>query len=208
MTAVTRLKIIRDEDKNTAQSRKSSGRRGPRKATPRHLERVALYYLERYASSAENLRRVLMHRVKRSASVHGTDCNEGAVVVDEIIRKFQEWSYLNDRAYAEMRVDGLHRRGLSVRAIRHRLMLKGVLEDDINIALEALAAETPHPDRHAAIAYARRRCMGPWRLNDRESHRERDLAALGRQGFSFDIARWVVDADSPEMCEVSLSEEN
>ena len=206
--AVTRLKIIRDEDKNTAQGEKSSGRRKPRKATPKHLERAALYYLERYASSAEDLRRVLMHRVKRSARVHGTDCSEGAVVVDEIIRKFQEWGYLNDRAYAEMRVDGLHRRGLSVRAIHHRLALKGVLEDDINIALETLATETPQPDRHAAIAYARRRRIGPWRRNDRQSHRQRVLAALGRQGFSFDIARWGVDADAPEICEGSLSEEN
>ena len=175
-------------------------------ATPKRLERAALHYLERYASSSENLRRVLMRRVERSARTHGTDREQGAVAVDEIVRKFKEWGYLNDRAYAEMRVGGLHRRGTSGRAIRHRLALKGVPEDDIEAALEALAAEVVDPDRRAAIAYARRRRIGPWRRDDRDRFRDRDLAALGRQGFSFDVALWIVDAESPDACEISLSD--
>ena len=177
-------------------------------ATPKRLERAALHYLERYASSSENLRRVLMRRVERSARTHGTDHEEGAAAVDEIVRKFKEWGYLNDRAYAEMRVGGLHRRGTSRRAIRHRLALKGVPEDDIEAALEALASEIVDPDRRAAIAYARRRRIGPWRRDDRDRDRfrDRDLAALGRQGFSFDVALWIVDAESPDACEISLSD--
>jgi len=201
VTDVTRFKIICNDDKNTEQSRQAVARGEVRKATPKRLQNVALYYLERYASSSENLRRLLMRRVERSARVHGTDRDEGAAAVDEIVLKFQEWGYLNDRAYAEMRVGALHRRGASGRAIRHRLALKGVAEEDIEAALEVLSAETPHPDRDAAIAYGRRRRIGPWRLSDREKHRERDLAALGRQGFSYDIARWIVDAESPEVCE-------
>tara|TARA_B100001123_G_C15128597_1_gene954335 strand:- start:337 stop:960 length:624 start_codon:yes stop_codon:yes gene_type:complete len=204
--AVTGSSIIGDDGKNTEQGRRSGVRREVSRATPKRLEYVALHYLERYASSSENLRRILLRRVDRSARVHGTDRCEGEAAVEQIIRKFQECGYLNDRVYAEMRVGGLHRRGTSGRAIRHRLALKGVAEDDIEAALEALSEEVPHPDRHAAIAYARRRRIGPWRLDGREKNRERDLAALGRQGFSYEIARWIVEAASPEACEANLLE--
>ena len=205
MTAVTRLRKINDNYEKLDAGRSERGRRSPRKATPKRLERAALRYLEQYASSSENLRRVLMRRVERSACMHGTDREEGAAAVDEIVRKFKEWGYLNDRVYAEMRVGGLHRRGTSGRLIRHRLALKGVPEVDIEAALGTLAEEVVDPDRRAAIAYARRRRIGPWRRDDRDQFRDRDLAALGRQGFSFDIALWVVDAESPDACEISLS---
>ena len=56
------------------EKREVKRRRLPRKATPKRLQRVALHYLERYSSSSENLRRVLMRRVERSALVHGTGC--------------------------------------------------------------------------------------------------------------------------------------
>ena len=183
-------------------------RRLPRKATPKRLERAALHYLERYATSSANLRRVLMRRVERSARAHGTDREEGADAIDDIIRRFQEYGYLDDRGYAEMRAGSLFRRGASLRAIRYQLSLKGVPDDIIDATLAALSEEVEDPDRQAAIAYARRRRIGPWRpAEKRAQFRDRDLAALGRQGFAYDIARWIVDADSPEMCEITLSDE-
>ena len=166
---------------------------------------MGLYYLERYASSSENLRRVLMRRVERSARAHGTDRDEGAEAIDGIIQRFQEWGYLDDKAYAEMRAGSLFRRGTSRRGIQYQLSMKGVSEDTINAALKSVFENEVDPDRRAAIAYARRRRIGPWRKDNRETFRDRDLAALGRQGFAYGIARWIVEADSPEACEASLS---
>jgi regulatory protein len=168
---------------------------------------VGLYYLERYASSAENLRRVLMRRVERSARAHDTDRDEGAEVIDGIIQRFKEWGYLDDKAYAEMRVGSLFRRGTSRRGIRYQLSMKGVSEDAIDAALETVFENEVDPDRRSAIAYACRRRIGPWRKDNRETFRDRDLAALGRQGFAYGIARWIVEADSPEACEASLSDD-
>ncbi|MEC9182989.1 MAG: RecX family transcriptional regulator, partial [Pseudomonadota bacterium] len=100
------------EDRSEGEEkREAKRRRMPRKATSNRLERVALYYLERYSSSSENLRRVLMRRVERSARAHGTDREKGAAAIDAIVTKFQEHGYLNDRAYAEMRAGSLFRRG-------------------------------------------------------------------------------------------------
>ena len=146
-----------------------------------------------------------MRRVERSARAHDTDRDEGAEAIDSIIQRFQEWGYLDDKAYAEMRVGSLFRRGTSRRGIRYQLSMKGVPEDTIDAALESVFKNELDPDRRAAIAYARRRRIGPWRKDNREPFRDRDLAALGRQGFAYGIARWIVEADSPEDCEASLS---
>ena len=170
-------------------------RRPPKKATAKHLENVALWYLQRFAASADSLRRVLMRRVEKSARAHDTDREEGAAFVEDIIARFRRSGLLDDRVYAEGRTLSLHRRGISTHGIRARLAAKGVGADDIDAALAMLRDETNDPDLTAAIAYARRRRIGPWRTRgDREERRERDLAALARQGFGYDIARRVIEA--------------
>ena len=186
------------------EKREAKRRRMPRKATSKRLERVALHYLERYSSSSENLRRVLMRRVERSARAHGTDREEGAAAIDAIVTKFQEYGYLNDRAYAEMRAGSLFRRGSSLRVIRYQLCLKGITGDIVDAVIADLMEEEPDPDRRAAVAYGRRRRIGPWRRDRRDEFRDRDLAALGRQGFSYDIARWIVQAETPDELEAFI----
>ena len=49
--------------------------------------------------------------------------------------------------------------------------------------------------RQAAHALARRRKLGPYRPGERSAYREKDLAALARAGFSFGIAREVIDGE-------------
>ncbi|MBE9552463.1 MAG: RecX family transcriptional regulator [Proteobacteria bacterium] len=181
------------EDK--APDKGKQGRRPPKKATAKHLENVALWYLQRFAASADSLRKILMRRVEKSARAHDTDRDEGAAFVEDIIARFRASSLLDDRVYAEGRTLSLHRRGISTRGIRARLAAKGVGADDIAAALAVLRDQTADPDLAAAIAYARRRRIGPYRTRgDREERRERDLAALARQGFGYDIARRVIEA--------------
>jgi len=61
-----------------ARNNRSQVRRPPKKATATHLGNVALWYLQRFAASADSLRKVLMRRVEKSARAHGTDREEGA----------------------------------------------------------------------------------------------------------------------------------
>jgi len=178
------------------------GQRQPKKATAKHLENVALWYLQRFAASADSLRRVLMRRVDKSVRAHDTDRAEGAALVDDTIARFRASGLLDDLVYAEGRARSLHRRGLSVRGIRARLRAKGVGAGDIEAALAALRDDAAEPDLAAAITYANRRRIGPYRKEgDREALRERDLAALARRGFDYDTARRVIDAASAEELE-------
>jgi regulatory protein len=178
------------------------GQRLPKKATAKHLENVALWYLQRFAASADSLRLVLLRRVGKSVRAHDTDRAEGAALVEDIVARFRASGLLDDRLYAEGRARSLHRRGISVRGIRARLGAKGVGAGDIEAALAALSEDAAEPDLAAAIAYASRRRIGPYRRGgDRAAMRERDLAALARQGFGYDIARRVIETASVEELE-------
>lgn len=177
-------------------------RRGPKKATPEYLEKSALFYLERYATSVENLRRNLLRKVRRSAEAHGGDPEAGAAAVEALLARFQRSGLLDDEVYAQGRCQALLRQGMSLRGIRTRLRAKGVPSEIVDGALDALTEERGSPDLEAAVAYARKRRIGPYRgAGARAENRERDLAALGRRGFSYATAAAVVDAESAEILE-------
>ncbi|CAA7619773.1 Regulatory protein RecX [Candidatus Terasakiella magnetica] len=174
-------------------------KRPPAKISPSYLENAALHYLERYASSRANLRRVLMRKVDRSLTHWGGERETAAAQVDTVISKLATLGYLDDSAYAETKARALHRRGGSLRVIRASLAAKGVEAETTEAALIALAEDSGLPDLAAAIAFARRRRLGPFRLPEvRAELRTKDLAALGRAGFSWEIARAVTEAESVE----------
>ena len=181
--------------------------RRPRKATPKSIENAAFAYLGRFATSGENLRRVLMRKVERSARAHGTDRAEGAAAIDALIARFAQTGLLDDGAYAETRVLSMHRRGASVRAIRLKLRQKGVADEHIEDALVGLARVTPEPELTAALRLAERRRLGPYRpAAARPEKRDKDLAALARAGFSYDVALRVVDAESAEALAAEIAD--
>ncbi|MSP89453.1 MAG: RecX family transcriptional regulator [Alphaproteobacteria bacterium] len=173
-------------------------RSGPKPATPERLDKAALAYLERYASSAEHLRRVLMRRVDRSARAHGTDRAAGAAHVDALIERYRQAGLLDDARFAEGRIVSLRRQGASARKIKAALKVKGVADAVIDGALGDHAARAGRAgdadDLAAALGLARRRRLGPYRMANRVENRQRDLAALGRSGFSYETARRVIEA--------------
>ncbi|MBF0373120.1 MAG: RecX family transcriptional regulator [Alphaproteobacteria bacterium] len=168
----------------------------PRRVTAASLENAALHYLERFATSSENLRRVLLRRVRRSAEAHGDDPAEGAALVEALIARWRSAGLLDDAAYAETKVQALHRRGASPRAIRMKLASRGVEAEVVEGAVEALGCEA---DFEAAVNLARRRRLGPFRAEAaRADSRQRDLATMGRAGFGWEVARRVIDAENPD----------
>jgi len=174
--------------------RQAKQRKVPKPATQERLERAALAYLERFASSAENLRRVLMRRVDRSARLHGTDRAEGASWVDALVERYRRSGLIDDRTYAEAATRSLRRRGGSARMVKMKLAAKGVDAETVEAALDAASDGDADSEINAARAYARRRRLGPFGPPaGRKERRMRDLAALARAGFSYDTARKVVD---------------
>ena len=187
-------------------------RPGPKPATPERLERVALFHLERFSSSAANLRRVLMRRVMRSAQIHETDPAADALAVEALIQRFLGAGMLDDKVYAEARAARLHRRGASARKIAASLAEKGIDRDLIGATLDEDDGESGHTarpggDLAAAAALARRRRLGPYRLPEqRAAFRLKDMGTFARAGFGRTIAENVLNAADPEALRALVEE--
>jgi len=161
------------------------------------LEKWALAYLERYASSAENLRRVLQRRVRRRARGDGTadGARDGEAVraagalIDALVARYRASGLIDDAAYAAGRARSGLARGRSLRRIAAGLAAKGVGTEDSAAAVAALSEDGADPELAAACAYARRRRLGPFRRGPFEegeggaADRRRELAAFARAGF-------------------------
>ncbi|WP_346896767.1 RecX family transcriptional regulator [uncultured Roseibium sp.] len=180
-------------DKNGSQSSRQDrgAQRKYKLPTEERLTRAAIHYLDRYASSQENLRNVLSRKVKRAATANGRSPDEFRDIVDQVVEKCRRAGMVDDRAYAETKLVGLRRRGRSKRQIEAMLAAKGVDRDLIATVLD----RDDTSELEAARNYARRRRLGPWRSpGQRQERREKDMAALCRAGYPYEIARKVIDA--------------
>lgn len=159
----------------------------PSQISPQSLERAAHFHLERRTLTEAQLRRSLERKVQRAEHHHGV-CPDAARWIDELIARFRSSGLLNDARVAAGRVLGLRGRGNSQRAVLMKLRHAGV---DTTTAAHALAEidgiAGEDAELQAACAYVRRRKLGT-------KDRHRALAALARQGFSFEHARRALDA--------------
>src|SRR5439155_18069894 len=120
-------------------------------------------YLERFASSAENLRRVLRRRVRRRVRGNDETARAADALIDALVIRYRDAAVIDDAAYAAGRARARLARGQSLRRIAAGLMAKGVGAEDRAAALQALREITADPDLAAACAFARRRRLGPFR---------------------------------------------
>jgi regulatory protein len=172
-------------------------KRPARAPTEERLVKSALHYLDRYGSSRENLRRVLERKVMRAARELDLDPSDFTGMVEKVVERCAASGLVDDRLYAEARIASERRKGRSARRISGVLQAKGIEAD----LAERLIAETEEDggDLAAACIAARKKRFGPWRRGEADADRQRkEIAALCRQGFSFAIARKVVEADDAE----------
>jgi regulatory protein len=177
---------------------KRTATRTARPITAKYLQNAATFYLERYASSAEGLRRILRRRVRKAEVLEAPIMDNVEQAIEAVVQKFVSAGLLDDRAFAQTKARSLHRRGMSGRLTRQRLQAAGVDGETVDKAMagldDELGTDPATRELQAAAAFARRRRLGPWRAKDREENRTRDLASLARAGFAYDLARKVIDA--------------
>ena len=178
-------------------------KRPARPITAKYLQNAATFYLERYPSTAEGLRRVLNRRVAKAKMVEAPIMDNVEQAIAAIVARFVDAGVIDDKAFAQTKARSLHRRGTSTRLTRRKLNLAGVDGDTLDKAMVALDEELhTNPvtrEWRAAVALAKRRRLGPFRLaKDRADRRTRDLAAMARAGFAYDVAKKVIDAKDPD----------
>ncbi len=191
------------DDDSAPRSRSARRDRTPRPPTEASVRAHLQGYLAERTSSRSHLRRLLLQRARRSvqacvsAGIEAPDAEQLATWVDAALDHATQLRLVDDARYAEDKARSLSRRGVSTKGIRARLAAKGVVGENADDALEALG-DRAALDLAAAQALARRRRLGPWRPTEtRKEHRAKDLAVLGRAGFSYALACRVLDT-SPD----------
>lgn len=150
------------------------------------LERLALFYAGRYATTRAKLHDYLKRKLKERGWG-----GAGEPPVARIVERFCELGYVNDEAFAASRAASLGRRGYGERRVAGALRAAGIGEAEAQPALEA-ARETAWT---AALRFAERKRLGPYAAAppDRDARRKA-AAAMLRAGHPLDIVRRVLDA--------------
>lgn len=165
-----------------------------KKITTHYLENSGAYYLQRFAASTAQFRKVMRRKIDLSCRDHPEQNKEECyTILDELVLKFSGLGYLNDNAYAGGLVYSLTQRGFSRQRILYTLKLKGLPDECIE---EVMPDADPEREFMMAVRFCKKKKIGPF--STREDDESRSLSALARGGFSYDLARRAVDLDKKE----------
>ena len=155
------------------------------------LERLAIFYVGRYATTRSKLRTYLARKIKERGWA-----GDRAPDIDALVERLAGLGYIDDRAFASARAASLQRRGYGARRVDQALHAAGIEEDDAASVRE----ETSEGAWAAALRFAERKRIGPFAAAaaDREA-RQKAFAALVRAGHPFDFATRIVNARPGEV---------
>ena len=157
----------------------------PEPLTRQKVEIWALAYVNRFDCTASKLKKHLAERVRKSGGHESA-----ADWIEELVGRYLGSGVLNDARFAKNLATQLTTRGKSSRMISQKLAMRGVPAEVAQELMTARRQDEPNAELDAARAFARKRRLGPHRdAEKRAEYRQKDLAALARQGFSFDTAK-------------------
>ncbi|WP_375398055.1 regulatory protein RecX [uncultured Sphingomonas sp.] len=147
------------------------------------VERLALRYVERYATTRRRLAAYLTRKVRLSGAT------DASIDIAAIVERIAGLGYVDDRAFGEGRATAMTRRGAGARRIAGALRHAGLDRDDADAIMPAIAARA----MEAALAFARRRRIGPFAVEAPDhALRDKHMAAMLRGGHAPALARRVV----------------
>lgn len=148
------------------------------------LERLALRYVERFATTRGRLADYLRRKIRERGWA-----DEAAADPVALAERLAALGYVDDRGYAEGKAAALARRGLGARRVAGALLHARIGEEDRAAIAPGIAGRATA----AALAFARRKRLGPWarEVLDRAA-REKQLAAMLRAGHPLDLSRRIL----------------
>jgi regulatory protein len=167
--------------------------RRPPNVTRAGIEASALRYLERFDCSVARLRKVLTERIAKAARAGVAEAAAAPAIVEELLLRYQSSGLIDDQRFAKNFAARQRDRGGSRRVIEMKLRTRGISGELAKQALQG-GDSTATSELEAAHAFARRRRLGPHRKAEtRAEFRQKDLMAVARAGFDFDIAKRVIN---------------
>lgn len=157
------------------------------------LERMALNYVARYATTSSKLNHYLARKIAEALRLGMIDGGEADALSQrgsEIVARCAELGYVNDDAWAKGKASTLRARGYGDRRIRETLRAAG-LDTEI---IDTLLAENGDDGSHdhafqSALRFARQRKIGPFASAEPDKRAvSKNVVKLVRAGHPYDIA--------------------
>lgn len=150
---------------------------------------MALRYVERFATTRARLAAYLNRKIRERGWAEGAPAPDPAALAE----RFAELGYIDDRAFAEAKATSMGRRGLGARRVNQALRFAGVDGEDTGAVAPVIEADATS----SALAFARRKRIGPWaREVPDPKARERQVAAMVRAGHAPPLA-WTIARMAP-----------
>ena len=157
------------------------------------LDRLALRYVERYATTRAKLASYLARKL-RERGWAGEDQPD----LQALAQAMADRGYIDDRLFAETKAGAMGRRGLGARRVSEALRHAGVESGDAEAIAPLVAADAVT----SAIGFARRKRIGPFALEAADRPlQEKQLGQMLRAGHPMRLARSLVrmaPGDDPE----------
>lgn len=168
-----------------------------------YLQGAAYRYLERYATTEANLFFILKRKVERILKQQEqSDYNliEIEGWIGEVVAVCVKHGLVDDRLYAESKLNSYTISGNSITNIKNKLHAKGVPQEIISEVINKAIEKTPNINYKSAIKYVKKRRFGPFRIREpNERTPEKELAAMARAGYSYHEAIKVLKSDREEL---------
>ncbi|URW74530.1 RecX family transcriptional regulator [Sphingomonas donggukensis] len=168
-------------------------RRTPPPLDAAALDRLALRYVERFATTRAKLTDYLARKLRERGWAGEAPSDARAVA-----ERMAALGYIDDRGFAESRAAAMGRRGLGGRRIAGALRQAGIDEADAEHVRPAIEERA----EASALAFARRRRLGAYGVQPADrAAREKALAAMLRAGHDYDLSRRIMAMSIDELSE-------
>ena len=173
--------------------------RAPKPIDAETLERLALHYVGKYATTRAKLGEYLRRKLRERGWA-----GEGSFDIPALAERFSDLGYIDDRAFAEAKAGAMGRRGLGARRVSQALWIAGIEDDDARAAAPIVEDNVTA----SALEFARRKRIGPYAREAAERPlQERQVAAMVRAGHAPNLARAIVRMTPGDDAEAMLASE-
>ena len=150
------------------------------------LLKYAIYYLSKYSSSKKNLEYILKKKIRRISDekkIRFQLYKEIKIIID----KLEQLKLINDKIYAESKINALLNQVKSKNYIKQYLIRKGVSSEVADEQISLFYEKNQNLEKENALKFAKKRNL----INDKKDY-EKKLAKMARAGFSYEISKEIL----------------
>ena len=157
------------------------------------IRKFSFSYLEKYASSRQQLRTYLLKKFFNSPKTY-VGKSELLNLIDLVISDLEKNKFISDKFYSQSKTKKFLKKGYSINKIRNYLINKGINEKYIKDSISKINLEETDQDFFSAIKTCKKRRIGPNREEDnRILFYKKDMSILARSGFNYETSKKVLD---------------